>query len=226
MIPLSLRFAARELRAGVRGFRIFLACLALGVAALAAAGSTAEAFRQGLASQARSILGGDVAVSVQGRRFSGAEQAAFTQVLNGFQTQYGVTPTYASKGDQLPTVLGSAIAGGSPPDVAVLPQPGLLHDLGHFALSDRVAERGRTLTDEDWVAIQRHPELGADMLKDLGIVEDMARELGLPLSGVAAAKRYFQDNKANGEVDLGTQAMFKAVERAIEKGKNRRTLSS
>jgi putative nucleotidyltransferase with HDIG domain len=45
---------------------------------------------------------------------------------------------------------------------------GLLHDIGHFALSDRVAERGRTLTDEDWVAIQRHPELGADMLKDLG----------------------------------------------------------
>jgi len=46
---------------------------------------------------------------------------------------------------------------------------GLLHDIGHFALSDRVAERGRTLTDEDWLAIQRHPELGADMLKDLGM---------------------------------------------------------
>jgi putative nucleotidyltransferase with HDIG domain len=46
---------------------------------------------------------------------------------------------------------------------------GLLHDIGHFALSDRVAERGRTLTDEDWVAIQQHPELGADMLRDLGM---------------------------------------------------------
>jgi 3-hydroxyisobutyrate dehydrogenase len=64
------------------------------------------------------------------------------------------------------------------------------------------------------------------MLKDLGIVEDLARELGLPLSGAAAAKRYFQDNKANGEVDLGTQAMFKAVERAINKAKTRRSLSS
>jgi 3-hydroxyisobutyrate dehydrogenase len=64
------------------------------------------------------------------------------------------------------------------------------------------------------------------MLKDLGIIEDMARELGLPLSGVAAAKRYFQDNKANGETNLGTQAMFKAVERAIEKNKGRRSLSS
>jgi putative nucleotidyltransferase with HDIG domain len=45
---------------------------------------------------------------------------------------------------------------------------GLLHDIGRFALSDRVAERGRTLNEEDWEAIYRHPELGADMLRDLG----------------------------------------------------------
>jgi putative nucleotidyltransferase with HDIG domain len=51
---------------------------------------------------------------------------------------------------------------------------GLLHDIGHFALSDRVAERGRTLTDEDWMAIQRHPELGADMLRDLGMYGPVA----------------------------------------------------
>jgi len=79
-MSLALVFARRELRSGVSGFRIFLACLALGVAALAAAGSTAEAFRQGLASQSRTILGGDVAVSVQGRRFTPAEQAAFDRL--------------------------------------------------------------------------------------------------------------------------------------------------
>ena len=75
-MPLSLRFAARELRAGVKGFRIFLACLALGVAAIAAASSTAEAFRQGLASQAREILGGDLSVTISQRDFTPAEQAA------------------------------------------------------------------------------------------------------------------------------------------------------
>jgi putative ABC transport system permease protein len=74
--PLSLRFAGRELRGGVRGFRIFLACLALGVAAIAAAGSTAEAFRRGLASQAAEILGGDLAVTIRQRGFTPAEQAA------------------------------------------------------------------------------------------------------------------------------------------------------
>ena len=79
-MSLALRFAARELRSGVRGFRVFLACLALGVSALAAAGSTAEAFRQGLASQSRTILGGDVSASVEGRRFTPAERAAFARL--------------------------------------------------------------------------------------------------------------------------------------------------
>jgi putative ABC transport system permease protein len=78
-IILSLKLAVRELRSGVAGFRIFLACLALGVAALAA-GSTAQAFRQGLASQSRAILGGDVAVSVEGRRFTQGERSAFTRL--------------------------------------------------------------------------------------------------------------------------------------------------
>jgi putative nucleotidyltransferase with HDIG domain len=54
---------------------------------------------------------------------------------------------------------------------------GLLHDIGRFALSDRVAERGRTLTEEDWMAIQRHPELGADMLRDLGMYGPVAEIL-------------------------------------------------
>jgi putative nucleotidyltransferase with HDIG domain len=51
---------------------------------------------------------------------------------------------------------------------------GLLHDIGRFALSDRVFDRGHTLTAEDWEAIQRHPELGADMLRDLGMYGPVA----------------------------------------------------
>jgi HD-GYP domain-containing protein (c-di-GMP phosphodiesterase class II) len=51
---------------------------------------------------------------------------------------------------------------------------GLLHDIGQFALSDRVAERGRTLTEADWTAIQRVPELGADLLKNLEIYGPVA----------------------------------------------------
>jgi putative nucleotidyltransferase with HDIG domain len=64
--------------------------------------------------------------------------------------------------------------GMSDADCELAHTAGLLHDIGRFALSDRVAERGRTLTEEDWVAIQRHPELGADMLRDLGMYGPVA----------------------------------------------------
>jgi putative nucleotidyltransferase with HDIG domain len=64
--------------------------------------------------------------------------------------------------------------GMSPEECELAHTAGLLHDIGHFALSDRVAERGKTLTDEDWEAIQRHPELGADMLRDLGMYGPVA----------------------------------------------------
>jgi 3-hydroxyisobutyrate dehydrogenase-like beta-hydroxyacid dehydrogenase len=49
--------------------------------------------------------------------------------------------------------------------------------------------------------------------KDLRIVQDAAKSLGLPLNGAALAQRYFTDNEAHGEGALGTQAMYKALER-------------
>src|SRR5215470_7450096 len=58
--PLAFRLARRELRGGLKGFRIFLACLMLGVAVIAAVGSVAASVRGGIAADARTILGGDV----------------------------------------------------------------------------------------------------------------------------------------------------------------------
>jgi putative nucleotidyltransferase with HDIG domain len=51
---------------------------------------------------------------------------------------------------------------------------GLLHDIGKFALSDRVMERGARLEDADWRGIRRHPEIGADLLKDIGVYGPIA----------------------------------------------------
>ncbi|MCZ6589301.1 MAG: FtsX-like permease family protein [Alphaproteobacteria bacterium] len=59
---LAWRLARRELRSGVRGFRVFLACLTVGVAAMAAVGSTSSGLNAGLANDAREILGGDVSI--------------------------------------------------------------------------------------------------------------------------------------------------------------------
>jgi putative nucleotidyltransferase with HDIG domain len=64
---------------------------------------------------------------------------------------------------------------------------GLLHDIGRFALSDRVMERGVVLTEDDWLAIRRHPELGADLLRDIGVYG--------PLSEIIVAHHERPDGK-------------------------------
>jgi putative ABC transport system permease protein len=58
-LRLAATFARRELRGGFRGFRIFLACLALGVAAIAAVGSVRQGIEEGLAREGAALLGGD-----------------------------------------------------------------------------------------------------------------------------------------------------------------------
>lgn len=57
-LRLAAKFARREMRGGLRGFRLFLACLALGVAAIAAVGSVRTAIEAGLSREGAAILGG------------------------------------------------------------------------------------------------------------------------------------------------------------------------
>ncbi|MGE4297933.1 MAG: ABC transporter permease [Desulfovibrionaceae bacterium] len=61
-LPLAARLAWRELRRGLRGFGVFLACLALGVGVVATVGILSAAVRHSLANDARAILGGDVEI--------------------------------------------------------------------------------------------------------------------------------------------------------------------
>jgi putative ABC transport system permease protein len=70
-----LRIARRELAGGLGGFWIYLACLALGAWAIAAAGSVTASFTRGLEVQARTLLGGDAAVSISQRQATDAERA-------------------------------------------------------------------------------------------------------------------------------------------------------
>lgn len=74
-IRVAARLARREMRGGFRGFRIFLACLTLGVAALAAIGSLSSAIVAGLKDDARAIVGGDVQIRITGRTLAPEQQA-------------------------------------------------------------------------------------------------------------------------------------------------------
>lgn len=62
--PISWNMARRELRGGLGGFRIFLACLTLGVAAIASVQSVSSSILQGLRNDGQGILGGDISIQV------------------------------------------------------------------------------------------------------------------------------------------------------------------
>jgi putative ABC transport system permease protein len=72
---IAARFALRELRGGVRGFGVFLACIALGVAAISGVGSFSRALTDGLARQGSTLLGGDAAFTLVQREATPAEYA-------------------------------------------------------------------------------------------------------------------------------------------------------
>ncbi|HEX2215998.1 MAG TPA: FtsX-like permease family protein [Xanthobacteraceae bacterium] len=72
---LPLRLALRELRGGLRGFFVFVACIALGVMAIAAVGSFARSLSDGLAREGSAILGGDLAFSLVHREAAPEERA-------------------------------------------------------------------------------------------------------------------------------------------------------
>src|SRR5262245_62444209 len=65
----------RELRGGLRGFYVFIACIGLGVMAIAGVGSVASGLANGLAREGRVILGGDLAFSLSLREASATERA-------------------------------------------------------------------------------------------------------------------------------------------------------
>ena len=72
---LAFRYALRELRGGLRGFYVFIACIALGVMAIAGVGSVAASLADGLAREGRTLLGGDIAFSLIQREAKPAEVA-------------------------------------------------------------------------------------------------------------------------------------------------------
>jgi len=72
---LALRYALRELRSGLNGFYVFIACIALGVMAIAGVGSVAASLSDGLSSEGRVLLGGDATFALIQREATVPERA-------------------------------------------------------------------------------------------------------------------------------------------------------
>ncbi len=74
-LPLVLSLALREQRNGLRGFYVFIACVALGVAVITGVGALADALRASFERQGEALLGGDVTLSRPHRPAEGEERA-------------------------------------------------------------------------------------------------------------------------------------------------------
>ena len=74
-IPKVFRLALREVRSGLNGFYVFIACVALGVMVITGVGALGDSLRLGFERQGETILGGDVALSRTHNPASDTERA-------------------------------------------------------------------------------------------------------------------------------------------------------
>ncbi|WP_030908742.1 ABC transporter substrate-binding protein [Streptomyces sp. NRRL F-5126] len=136
----TTRTAGKDLAHRPLGVRAAVALVAVGAAALAGCGGSGSG---GSASDGGASGGGASASSGQsgsglhlpkltGQKievaavWTGPEQANFTKVLDAFEKRTGATVTFVPAQDPIINFLGTKIAGGSPPDVAMLPQVGAI----------------------------------------------------------------------------------------------------
>jgi ABC-type glycerol-3-phosphate transport system substrate-binding protein len=101
------------------------AALLLALAALAGCGGGKSKSSSGATSTNSKVSG---SVSVVGI-WTGDEQKSFQAVIAQFNKTYpNVHVKYTSAGDNVPTVVGTAVQGGNPPDIATIAQPGLIKE--------------------------------------------------------------------------------------------------
>ncbi|WP_457581666.1 ABC transporter permease [Ensifer canadensis] len=86
---LALRLALREMRGGLKGFYIFLACIALGTAAIAGVNSLSQSITATIASQGRELLAGDIRFELN-NRVATTEERAFLDGLGPVSVSAGL----------------------------------------------------------------------------------------------------------------------------------------
>lgn len=127
---LSLRFSLRELRGGLRGFRLFVACLGLGVAVIAGIGTLGASIVAGLERDGRSLLGGDLEFRLIHRPTTPQEQAFLEKQGQVAQAVQMRAMAHSLRSDERTLVELKAVDGAYPLYGRIeLEQPGSLTDL-------------------------------------------------------------------------------------------------
>ncbi|WP_432870698.1 ABC transporter substrate-binding protein [Microbispora rosea] len=155
---------------------IMVACLAL--AAAAACGS--DTGSEPAASASAPAADGGAAKPLEGTKvevaakWTGDEQANFEKVLKAFEEKTGATVTYASTGEDTGAYLGPRIQGGNPPDVAILPQPGLVQQYADENALKPLAPEVQTQIDQNYTPYWK--ELGSAKGQVYGVLVKAAHK--------------------------------------------------
>ena len=91
--------------------------------------------------------------------WTGAAQESFELVVQRFNELTGANASYSAAGTDIGTVVGTQIEGGQPPDVAMLPQPGLLVEFAQRGALQPIEDVAGDLVDEHYAPVWR--ELGS-----------------------------------------------------------------
>jgi alpha-glucoside transport system substrate-binding protein len=103
-----------------------LAVVTVGVLSIATACGSSTPATSSSSSSSGAKVGGSVTVWAE---WTSQEQQDFLAALVPFTSQTGITVNYQGKGNNMDTALTAAVSGGSPPDVALVPDPGTLNTL-------------------------------------------------------------------------------------------------
>lgn len=93
--------------------------------------------------------------------WTGAEQKVFEKVIAGFEKDTGAKVTFTSTGNDIATVLNTKVKGNAAPDIAILPQPGLLNQFAKAGNLKPLAADTQSQIDSNYASIW----------KDLGTVD-------------------------------------------------------
>jgi ABC-type glycerol-3-phosphate transport system substrate-binding protein len=118
------------------------------VAGCSSGSSNSSSSSSSSAGGAKSLAGTSFTVLGQ---WTGAEQAAFQKVLDGFDAKTGATATYTpAAGGDMATVLGAQVNGGTPPDVAILSLPGAISQYATAGKLQPVSSAGQTAVKQNF----------------------------------------------------------------------------
>ncbi|TPQ20199.1 ABC transporter substrate-binding protein [Streptomyces sporangiiformans] len=106
--------------------------------------------------------------------WTGPEQENFTKVLDEFEKRTGAEVSFVPTGNNTSTFLGTKIQGGKPPNVAFLPQVGVLHQFAEKGWIKPLGSEAQAQLDKNFSAGWK--DLGAYEGKQYGVYAKAANK--------------------------------------------------